>query len=86
MKATRVSAIVILLLACGGLNPMTAFGADKAKAAELTQQGWAHWQKGEIAEAIAKFDQAVKADPKNENAWNGLGWASFNSGKVPEAK
>ena len=55
-------------------------------ASELTQQGWAHWQKGEMTEAIAKFEQAVKLAPKNENAWNGLGWACFNSGKTAEAK
>ncbi len=55
-------------------------------ASELTQQGWAHWQKGETADAIVKFEQAVKLAPKNEAAWNGLGWANLNSGKTAEAK
>ncbi len=60
--------------------------AAGGNALELTQQGWALWLKGEMAEAIPKFEQAVKLAPRNENAWNGLGWASFNSGKFPEAQ
>ena len=27
------------------------------------------------------FEQAVELDPKNVNAWNGLGWARFNLGE-----
>ena len=27
-----------------------------------------------------------RLDPKKADAWNGLGWASFNSGKLPEAE
>ena len=38
------------------------------------------------SEAAAKFSRAVKLDPKQAEAWNGLGWASFNSGKSPEAE
>jgi tetratricopeptide (TPR) repeat protein len=63
-----------------------AEAAPSGDARELAQQGWAHWQKGEMTNAIAKFQQAVKLAPKNETAWNGLGWASFNSGKVAEAR
>ena len=37
-------------------------------------------------EAVEKFKRAIELDPKNENAWNGLGWASFNSGNSPEAQ
>ena len=64
----------------------TAEPAPGGNARELAQRGWAHWQKGEMTDAIAKFQQAVKLAPKNESAWNGLGWASFNSGKTAEAK
>jgi serine/threonine protein kinase/Flp pilus assembly protein TadD len=55
-------------------------------AASLAQQGWALWQKGEMSQAITKFEQALKLDPKNANSWNGLGWANFNSGKEAEAE
>ena len=55
-------------------------------AAQLTQQGWQLWQGHQFSEAAAKFEQAVKLNPKQANAWNGLGWASFNSGKRAEAE
>ncbi len=35
---------------------------------------------------MAKFQQAVKLAPDDANAWNGLGWASFNSGKAKEGE
>lgn len=86
MRTARRAIRAALVLACAwsGLNgaALVARGAD---AAALTQEGWAHWQKGEMTEAIAKFEEAVKADPKNANAWNGLGWANFNSGNPDEA-
>ncbi len=34
-----------------------------------------------MAEAELKFKQAVELDPRNANAWNGLGWSQFNAGK-----
>jgi Flp pilus assembly protein TadD len=37
-------------------------------------------------QAAAKFQQAVQLTPDNAYAWNGLGWATFNSGKTPEAE
>jgi Flp pilus assembly protein TadD len=39
-----------------------------------------------MAEAIPAFDTATKLDPKNPEAWNGLGWANFRSGKTAEAE
>jgi Flp pilus assembly protein TadD len=86
MKTTRTLTISVLLLICCGLAASVAIGADKQEAAQLAQQGWAHWQKGEMAEAAAKFQQAVKLDPKNQAALNGLGWASLNSGNAAEAQ
>jgi len=41
-------------------------------AATLAQQGWQLWQGGRPADAIPKFELAVKLDPKNSADWNGL--------------
>lgn len=62
-------------------------GADSAAAdqsAELSQQGWKLWQQDPDA-AREKFAEAVKLAPKNTNAWNGLGWCNFNTGRRKEA-
>jgi superkiller protein 3 len=55
-----------------------------ADAGRLTAEGWSLWQKQDMDAAAAKFEQAVKLDPKNVSAWNGLGWSSF-SGNNHEA-
>ena len=39
-----------------------------------------------MEEAIAKFRRAIQQTPDNDNAFNGLGWALFNSGHLPEAE
>jgi tetratricopeptide (TPR) repeat protein/predicted Ser/Thr protein kinase len=58
----------------------------RGNAGQLTQDGWQLWQARRLDEAAVRFRQALKADPKEANAWNGLGWASFNMGKLPEAE
>ena len=55
-------------------------------AAQLAQEGWHLWQARKLAEAEAKFQQAVQFAPSDANAWNGLGWAQFNAGKSGEAE
>lgn len=59
--------------------------ADQARAAELAAEGWKLWQGQELDTAVKKFEQAVRLDPKNSGAWNGLGWASFNGGDYQAA-
>ena len=54
-------------------------------AASLSQEGWKLWGQQDYASAESKFAKAVVADPKLDNAWNGLGWALFNQGKPKEA-
>jgi tetratricopeptide (TPR) repeat protein len=54
-------------------------------AGRLTAEGWSLWQKQDVNAAAAKFEQAVKLDPKNVGAWNGLGWASFSASNFEAA-
>lgn len=68
-------------------NAIDAFdGQSGANAAQLAQEGWQLWSKGQSVEATEKFRAAVALAPKDQNAWNGLGWALFGSGKWQEAK
>ena len=59
---------------------------DPDAAGRLSAEGWSLWQKQAFDDAAAKFDEAVKLDPKNVSAWNGLGWASFNGGNYGPAE
>ncbi len=61
-------------------------GPDPGRAAQLAQEGWALWQGQRMGEAEEKFNQAVRLNPKDATAWNGLGWATFNLGKSQEAE
>jgi len=57
-----------------------------AGARDLALEGWRLWRHRKLAEAEAKFRQAVEKDPANADAWNGLGWAQQNQGKSVSAK
>ncbi|MCA9231862.1 MAG: tetratricopeptide repeat protein [Planctomycetales bacterium] len=52
---------------------------------ELAAQGWKLWQQQNLVEAEKMFSRAVALDARNTNAWNGLGWSQFNSGKSEQA-
>jgi len=80
MLATLCLAVFTFVLWSGTAN--SAVAADES--AQLAQQGWALWQQDPEA-AREKFAAAVKLAPKNTNAWNGLGWCNFNTGRRKEA-
>lgn len=48
-------------------------------------QGIILWNQGKIAEAKAKFEEALKADPNYADAHYQMGMALLNEGKLPEA-
>jgi tetratricopeptide (TPR) repeat protein len=75
--------VILAVIAQVGSGPGAGGGGS---AEQLSTEGWALWQQRKLPEAEAKFDQAVKADAKNTNAWNGLGWASLNQGKRDAAE
>jgi tRNA A-37 threonylcarbamoyl transferase component Bud32/cytochrome c-type biogenesis protein CcmH/NrfG len=58
----------------------------RGNAERLSREGWQLWQARKLDQAVVKFQQAVKVDPTNTDAWNGLGWASLNSGHPKEAE
>jgi tetratricopeptide (TPR) repeat protein len=55
-------------------------------AARVAAEGWSLWQKQQFDAAADKFEEAVKLDPRNAGAWNGLGWSSFNGGNYEPAE
>jgi tetratricopeptide (TPR) repeat protein len=44
------------------------------------------WNDGKYAEAKAKFEEAVKAEPKNADAHYMIGMANLNAGQIPAAR
>jgi pentatricopeptide repeat protein len=66
-------------------SPPLSKDARIDKGDELSQAGWALWQKRKYDMAAKKFEQAVALDPDAANAWNGLGWARFNGGHADSA-
>ena len=62
-----------------------AASAPAGNADAIYNQGIILWNAGKIAEAKAKFEEAITADPTNADARFQLGMALLNEGKVPEA-
>jgi len=60
--------------------------ADKLASENLASEGWRLWGQRKLAEAEAKFKEAIEKDPANENAYQGLGWAQLNQGKKLNAQ
>ncbi len=56
-----------------------------ARGEQLSKQAWALWQQQKFDEAAKKFQAALEFDSGDANSWNGLGWASLNSGNAEEA-
>jgi Flp pilus assembly protein TadD len=75
-----------LLHTAAALLAATHLATAAPDADALAQEAWRLWGSGKPAEAVPRFEEAVKLDPRNANAWNGLGWASFNSGHADEAE
>ena len=65
---------------------LVLFTAETEQAGRLVARRRNLWQPAELSEASEKFQQAVKLDPKNVLAWNGLGWSQFNTGKYSDAE
>ncbi len=59
---------------------------NKLQAEDLAAEGWRLWRQRKLPEAEEKFKQAIKKDPTNDNAFQGLGWAQLNQGKKLNAK
>jgi len=72
------SAIAITLMLLLNGNAVSAKDADRSLS--LSNEGWAAWQQQDLPRATGKFKEAVAVDPRNANAWNGLGWVQLNGG------
>ena len=59
---------------------------DAAASQKLAQEGWQLFMQGNAVDAEKKFKEAVEKNPKNANAYQGLGWAQLNGNKPDEAK
>ena len=53
---------------------------DPAASKKKAQEGWQLFMKGKAADAEPLFAEATRLDPKNANAWQGLGWAQWSQG------
>ena len=54
---------------------------EQRDSGHLAKRAWYLWNQRKLEESEKLFRQAVEKDPKNSNAWNGLGWALQNQGK-----
>jgi Tfp pilus assembly protein PilF len=62
-----------------------AGGAGGGSADAVYNQGIILWNQGKIADAKAKFEEALKADPNHADANYQMGMALLNEGKMPDA-
>jgi len=83
-KPTKIDAK--LLAKARAINEAAAASAGKRASENLATQGWKLWGQRKLLPAEIKFQEAVRLDPKNVKAWNGLGWALQNQGKAAKAK
>jgi serine/threonine protein kinase len=79
--------IILVILALGKVAVVQLWPRLEAeKSSQLNQEGWAAWNGRQMDQARQKFSEALKYDPKNVSAWNGLGWACFNLGEEKPAE
>lgn len=59
---------------------------DVITAPELASEGWTLFQDGNIADAQAKFEEAIALDASSADAYNGKGWCLLRQNALAEAK
>lgn len=57
----------------------------KAQSPE-SKRGWVFFSRGDMKRAAVEFEKAIKANPNETNAHNGLGFCLVNQGKAAEAQ
>jgi len=67
------------------MSAKAAGGAGGGSADAVYNQGIILWNQGKIAEAKARFEEALKADPNYADAHYQMGMALLNEGKLPDA-
>ncbi|MBL9114864.1 MAG: tetratricopeptide repeat protein [Verrucomicrobiaceae bacterium] len=67
-------------------KPVSAEDAQKKIVADLLAKGNTFLQDGKLAEAATAYQDALRADPKNIDAFLGLGWAQVQLGKNEDAE
>ncbi len=60
--------------------------SDAAASRKKAQEGWQCFLQGNSQDGEPLFVAATELDPKNANAWQGLGWTQWARGKGAEAK
>lgn len=74
-----------LVAATAWANPtLAAGGGGSSKSPEMTEAGKA-MKSGNFQAAIPWIEKAIKADPKNADAYNWLGYAHRNSGNLEDS-
>jgi len=77
-KTTNTVELVLKTTGSGGSADRTP---GQRTSAHLAKRAWYLWNQRKLEESEKLFRQAVEKDPKNPDAWNGLGWALQNQGK-----
>ena len=64
---------------------MSDSGSDASDAKAVYKQGFGHFVKNEVDEAISLYEKALEMDPALAIAWNGLSMALAKRGDLDEA-
>lgn len=67
------------------ITALNASIATAATSAAHNDRGIAYLLKGQFAEALTDFDEAVRRDAKNGDAWNNRAWTYFKTSRNKEA-
>jgi len=77
IKTVSFTALVSLLVLCGGGNIVYEPPGDVNKARDLANSGWVKYERGDFTGAVQLFNEARKADATYLDSYNGLGWSYF---------
>jgi len=82
----RIAALVTDEMSSPLQNTTTLEVTKDEEIADPTGKGWRSWQTQDWNEALRMFKIAVKRDPDNGPAWNGLGWTHLHLAQTESAK
>jgi len=85
MRLILLALSILILSACSGMMPTATLSDPSGPGKLLLTQAQTHQDNGEVDQAIALVERAVRIEPRNPYAWHRLAQLQLSKGNLHKA-